>query len=87
MNRKLEVHEKVDLLLESGEAELFCGIVDLFYRKVTSEGKWAPVIPGCPDPAGLTKNRAGPRISFPTIRAANAQACPAPSTTFPQYHP
>ena len=34
MNRKREVQQKVALLLESGEAELLTGLVDLLYQKI-----------------------------------------------------
>jgi transcriptional regulator with XRE-family HTH domain len=34
MNRKRDVHRKVALLLESGEAELLTGLVDLLYQKI-----------------------------------------------------
>ncbi len=34
MNRKREVTKKVALLLESGEAELLAGFVDLLYQKI-----------------------------------------------------
>lgn len=34
MNRNREVHHKVALLLESGEAELLIGFVDLLYQKI-----------------------------------------------------
>lgn len=34
MNRKREVHQKVALLLESGEAEFLSGVVDLLYQKI-----------------------------------------------------
>jgi transcriptional regulator with XRE-family HTH domain len=34
MNRKRELHEKLDLLLESGQAELAAGILDVLYKKV-----------------------------------------------------
>ena len=34
MNRKREVHKKVALLLESGEAELLTGLVELLYQKI-----------------------------------------------------
>lgn len=43
MNRKREVMEKVALLLESGDAELLVGFVDLLYRKtVLNEPYSAP---------------------------------------------
>jgi transcriptional regulator with XRE-family HTH domain len=35
MNQKRELHEKLDLLLESSHADLAGGIVDLLYEKVT----------------------------------------------------
>jgi transcriptional regulator with XRE-family HTH domain len=34
MNRKRVVHDKVALLLESGEAELLTGVVDLLYSRI-----------------------------------------------------
>jgi hypothetical protein len=34
MNRKREVHHKVALLLESGQADLLAGFVDLLYQKI-----------------------------------------------------
>jgi len=34
MNRKRDVHQKVALLLESGEAEFLTGVVDLLYQKI-----------------------------------------------------
>jgi transcriptional regulator with XRE-family HTH domain len=34
MNRKREVIEKLNLLLETGEAEVLGGIIDLFYEKI-----------------------------------------------------
>ena len=34
MNRKREVHQKVALLLESGEATLLTGFVELLYQKI-----------------------------------------------------
>jgi len=34
MNRKREIHQKVALLLESGEAEFLTGVVDLLYQKI-----------------------------------------------------
>jgi hypothetical protein len=34
MNRKRDVQRKVALLLESGEAELLTGLVDLLYQKI-----------------------------------------------------
>jgi len=34
MNRKREVHEKVALLLETGQAEVLCGMVDVLYQTV-----------------------------------------------------
>ena len=34
MNRKREVTKRVALLLESGEAELLAGFVDLLYQKI-----------------------------------------------------
>ncbi|MFH1267558.1 MAG: helix-turn-helix transcriptional regulator [Planctomycetota bacterium] len=39
MNRKREVPTKVEVLLESGQAELVEGIVGLLYRKVVQDGK------------------------------------------------
>lgn len=38
MNAKRLVHEKADLLLESGEAEVPCGIVNLLHRKAVLDG-------------------------------------------------
>jgi hypothetical protein len=35
MNQKRAVHQKVALLLESGEAALLVGLVDLLYQKIT----------------------------------------------------
>ena len=35
MNRKREVLRNVEVLMESGEAELVEGIVEVLYRKVT----------------------------------------------------
>jgi transcriptional regulator with XRE-family HTH domain len=34
MNRKREVHQKVDLLLESAEAELLTALVNLLYQRI-----------------------------------------------------
>ena len=34
MNRNREVHQKVALLLESGQAELLAGLVDVLYQKI-----------------------------------------------------
>lgn len=34
MNRNRDVHQKVALLLESGEAEFLMGLVDLLYQKI-----------------------------------------------------
>ena len=34
MNRKREVHQRVALLLESSEADLLIGFVDLLYQKI-----------------------------------------------------
>jgi transcriptional regulator with XRE-family HTH domain len=34
MNQKRELHEKLDLLLESSQAEVAAGIIDLLYEKV-----------------------------------------------------
>jgi transcriptional regulator with XRE-family HTH domain len=39
MNRKRELHDKLDLLLESTQADLAGGIVDLLYEKVTVVGE------------------------------------------------
>lgn len=35
MNRRRELHEKLDLLLESSQAELAVGLLELLYRQVT----------------------------------------------------
>jgi transcriptional regulator with XRE-family HTH domain len=35
MNRKREIHQKVDLLLESTEAELLAGLVNVLYQRIT----------------------------------------------------
>lgn len=37
MNRKRRLHEKLDVLLESSQAEAISGIVDLLYRQVAVE--------------------------------------------------
>lgn len=34
MNRKRDVHRKVALLLESGEAELLAGVIELLYQRI-----------------------------------------------------
>jgi transcriptional regulator with XRE-family HTH domain len=34
MNRKRDIHQKVALLLESGEAEILSGLVELLYQKI-----------------------------------------------------
>ena len=34
MNRQRDVHQKVALLLESSEAQLLSGLVDLLYQKI-----------------------------------------------------
>ncbi len=34
MNRKRDVHQKVDVLLETSEADLVIGFVDLLYQKI-----------------------------------------------------
>ncbi len=39
MNRKRELHEKLDVLLESSQAEVIYGIMDLFYNQAVVEGK------------------------------------------------
>jgi transcriptional regulator with XRE-family HTH domain len=38
MNRKRDVCNKVALLMESGEADVLCGIVDILYRKILIQG-------------------------------------------------
>lgn len=38
MNRKRELHKKLDLLLESSHAELISGMIDLAYRQIVVEG-------------------------------------------------
>lgn len=38
MNRKHELHEKLDLLLESSQAELIGGMIDLAYGQIVVEG-------------------------------------------------
>ena len=37
MNRKRELHEKLDLLLESSQAEVIRGIMDVLYKQVVVE--------------------------------------------------
>jgi len=39
MNHKRELHEKLDLLLESSQAEVTAGILDLLYEKIAVIGK------------------------------------------------
>lgn len=34
MNHKREIHQKVDVLLESGERELLAGVVELLYQRI-----------------------------------------------------
>jgi transcriptional regulator with XRE-family HTH domain len=36
MNRKREMHDRLELLLESSEVEVVCGIIDLLYQRVTA---------------------------------------------------
>ena len=38
MNRKRELHEKLDLLLESSHAEVAAGILNVLYEKVVVSG-------------------------------------------------
>jgi transcriptional regulator with XRE-family HTH domain len=38
MNHKREIHNQVALLLESGEAELLCGLIDLLYQRIIAHG-------------------------------------------------
>lgn len=38
MNRKRQLHEKLDLLLESSQAELVAGIIELAHAQVVAEG-------------------------------------------------
>jgi transcriptional regulator with XRE-family HTH domain len=38
MNRKRQIHDRVALILETGEAELLAGFVDLLYGRVTHNG-------------------------------------------------
>jgi hypothetical protein len=37
MNHKRELHEKLDLLLESSQAEVVSGMVELLYTQITAE--------------------------------------------------
>ncbi len=39
MNRKRELHEKLDVLLESSQAETLAGIVEVLYRQVAADGE------------------------------------------------
>ena len=38
MNQKRELHEKLDLLLESSQAEVAAGILDVLYEKIVVVG-------------------------------------------------
>ena len=38
MNRKREIHEKLDLLLESSQADVAAGILNVLYEKVVVGG-------------------------------------------------
>ena len=37
MNQKMEVHEKVALLLETGQADVLRGLVDVLYQTVVEQ--------------------------------------------------
>jgi transcriptional regulator with XRE-family HTH domain len=39
MNRKREIIEKIELLFETGEADILGRIIDLFYEKISSNAK------------------------------------------------
>ena len=37
MNRKRELHDKLDVLLETGQAAVLSGMIDLMYAEIVTE--------------------------------------------------